>query len=114
MADALAHRERDLARADRRLRRATGGLDERSWRGATGRRRINTTADALIVARAIRSRPAAEDSLAARDVVRVVADERVRVARAELAEATRYLRCFGTIGMELAGEAQTSDSSSCA
>ena len=101
MASARARRERALARADRRLAAVTGAFGSQLTTLSRKRRRINTVADALLVARAVRARPAAEEARRALDVVRAEEDARVHGAEVALSAATRNMRSFGTIGDQI-------------
>lgn len=107
VAAAVAHRQRELAAAERRLRRATGGVGTGRVARAAGRRRINTTAEAIRVARALRSGVAAQAAVSARRSVEVAEAERVRQAEAELTAAVRSLRSLGTLGQRILGEARS-------
>jgi hypothetical protein len=57
---AVERRDRVISESERRILRATGGLGLDAWEAACRRRRVNTMAEADSVARAVRSRRAAE------------------------------------------------------
>ncbi|WP_298179809.1 hypothetical protein [Saccharomonospora sp.] len=101
MASARAHQERALSQADRRLAAPTGEfgseLTTLSWK----RRRINTVADAVLVARAVRAHPAAVEARRALEVVRTEESARVRAAEVALSAATSHLRSYGAIGNQI-------------
>ena len=101
VASARSHRERALAQADRRLAAMTGGFGSELSTPHRRRSRINTVADALLVARAVRARPATEAARRALGVVRAEENARVRAAEAALSAATRHLRSFGAVGNQI-------------
>jgi hypothetical protein len=100
---ALEHRDRVISRAERRVLRATGGLGLREWEVACRRRRINTGDEASIVARAVRARPEVRLAVEDADRLRAVEDGAVLAARLALAEATKQMVGYGTIGRQLTG-----------
>jgi hypothetical protein len=99
----LAHRDRLVAAAEQRVLDATGGLGQRRWELACARRRINTGNEALMVARAIRARPAVEAAVANLGQVRRREEAVVAAARVELAEAAKVLGGYGQLGARLSG-----------
>jgi hypothetical protein len=100
---ALRVRAREVARAERRLVDATGGLGLRRWESACRRRRIITVADAQLRSRAVRVRPAVAAALAERDRVVVHTDAAAASARAELAVRSARLLSYGRLGVSLSG-----------
>ncbi len=100
---AVTERELELARADRRVLAATGGLRVAKWRAACQRRRIATVGDARLRARALRARPAVEEALAGRERVVAQSGEMVLVARLALAEASKRLVSYGPLGTQVTG-----------
>jgi hypothetical protein len=100
---ALEHRDRVIARSERRVLRATGGLGWREWEAACRRRRIHTMAEASIVARAVRARREVRAVLEDADRLRAVEDEAVRACRLGLAEATREILGYGSVGRRITG-----------
>ena len=105
LATALVHRERALAQVHRRLASTTGGLEPEHATLTRKRRRINTIADAMLVARAARSRQAAEAARDAFASIRAEEDGRVRAAEGKLSTATVHLRSFGALGNQIIDEA---------
>ncbi len=100
---ASVRRDRLAARAARDVVRATGGLGVRRWEAACRRRRIHTAADAAVVARAVRARPAVDAALRAEQQVRAAEDAAVTAARFELASATRAVIELGRLAEQLTG-----------
>jgi hypothetical protein len=100
---AVEHRDRVISRSERRVLRATGGLGLRQWEGACRRRRINTREEASIVARAIRTRPEVRMAVEEADRRRATEDEAVLAARLKLAEATKQMLGYGSVGRQLTG-----------
>ncbi len=101
---ALKARERLCAQMERRVAKATGGLSVARWEALCRRRRARTVEDARAKARAIRARPAVEVAVAERLGVLADADAKVLVARAELAEATKTVLRFGSLGADMVGQ----------
>jgi hypothetical protein len=100
---AAERRDRRVARAERRLLTATRGLGYRRWSHAVTRRRVNTTAEALMKMHAIRDRPNVEAAYAALEQVRADGDAAVHAARLELAGASKALLRHGPAGAHAAG-----------
>jgi hypothetical protein len=95
---AVAQRDGSVAAAERRVMIATGGLGYRRWELACSRRRIYTKDEALMVARALRARPAVGSAVAKLEQVRKGGDAAVLAARVELAGATKVLSGYGQLG----------------
>ncbi|MHB8296568.1 MAG: hypothetical protein ACYDH5_18540 [Acidimicrobiales bacterium] len=100
---AVARRDRLVARAYLRLLRATGGLGYRRWALACRRQSIETVAEAVMVARAIRAGEAVQGALAERDRVRAAEEATVLAARIALAEASKAMARYGRLGEQLSG-----------
>lgn len=100
---AIACRDDVVARAERRIVDATGGLGLRRFEQARHRRRIYTTAEALMVARAVRARTAVDAAIAELHRARESADSVVMAARLELADATKHLLRYGSLAETLTG-----------
>jgi hypothetical protein len=100
---AVERRDRVISESDRRVRRATGGLGLRAWEAACRRRRVNTRAEANIVARAVRSRRPVEMAVEEAERRRAAEDRTVLAARLTLAEATKQVLAYGTVGRQLTG-----------
>jgi hypothetical protein len=64
---------------------------------------MNTGAESRLVARAIRARPAVQSALENADRLREAEDAAVLAARLELAESTKQLLDYGSIGQQLTG-----------
>ena len=100
---AVEHRDRVGARSERRVIRATGGLGLRQW-GATCRRcRINTTAEACLVAQAVRARREVQVAVEEAEQLRAAEDAAVLDATLRLAETTKRVLRYGSIGQQLTG-----------
>jgi hypothetical protein len=100
---AVDHRDRVIARAERRVVHATGGLGQRDWEAARRRRRIKTSAEASLVVRAGSARPEVQAAIEAAQQLQAVEKAAVLAARLELAEATKQLLGYGCLGQELTG-----------
>ena len=100
---AVEHRERVIARAESQVVRATGGLGLRQWEAACRRRRVNTGAEASMVARAVRARPGVQVAVEEADRLRAAEDAAVLAASLELAEATKRVLGYGRLGQQLTG-----------
>jgi hypothetical protein len=100
---AVRARIREVARAERRLVDATGGLGLRRWQIACRRRRIITVNDAQLRSRAVRARPATEATLAERDRVVARMDASLATAGTELAMRSAQLLSYGRLGVSLSG-----------
>ena len=100
---ASAVSERLMARADRRVLEATGGLGLARWESACSRRRILTSADAKLRARSVRARPAVEAAVADRDRLRVELGSKDGLALADLAATSNDLLNAGLLAQRLAG-----------
>jgi hypothetical protein len=100
---AVEHRGRVAARADHRVVRATGGLGLRQWESVCRRRHINTSAEASLVARAVRARPEVRAAIEDAGRLRAVEDEAVLATRLALAEATKQVLQYGSVGRQLTG-----------
>lgn len=101
--DATRRRERVVTAADRRVINATGDLGLRRFEMACRRRRISTRADALLVARARRARPAVEHARQRLAEIQLVEDAAVHVARLHLVGVTTEVLCSGSIARDLTG-----------
>ena len=75
----------------------------RQWEAACRLRRINTSAEATMVARAVRARPEVRVAVEEAGLLRAVEDEAVLAARLGLAEATKQVLGYGRIGQQLTG-----------
>jgi hypothetical protein len=100
---AVEHRDGVISRSERRVLRATGGLGVRQWEAACRRHRINTKAEASIVARAVRARPEVRMAVEGADRRRATENEAVLAARLKLAEATKQMLGYGRVGRQLTG-----------
>ncbi len=100
---ATVRRDRLVARAAQDVVRATGGLGVRRWEAACRRRRIHTAADAAVVARAVRARPAVGAAVRTEQRVRATEDAAVTSARVELAAASRAVVELGRLAEQLTG-----------
>jgi predicted amidohydrolase len=92
-----------VARAERRLLAATRGLGYRRWAAACARKRIRSSAEALMKMRAIRDRLAVEAAHATLEQARTDGDAAVHAARLELAAASKALLRHGSAGVQVAG-----------
>jgi len=91
-------------RMDRRVTKATGGLSVARFEATCRRRSFHDIEDAKAKARVIRARPAVEAAIAERDRVVAVEDAKVRAARIALAEASKVLVRYGTLGADPIGQ----------
>jgi hypothetical protein len=98
---AVDHRDRAISRSERRLIRATGGLGLRQWEAVCRRCRINTTAQARFVAQAVRARREVQMAVEEAEQVRAKENVAVLAARLKLAEATKRVLCYRSIGQQL-------------
>jgi len=96
-------RDRLAGRMERRVREATGGLSVAAFEVACRRRYFHDIKDAKRKAAAIRARPAVTAAVAARDRVLAVADAKVVAARINLAEASKAMAGYGTVGLDMIG-----------
>jgi hypothetical protein len=79
------------------------GLGLREWEAACRKRRINTRAEATMVARAVRARPQVMVVVAEADRHRAREDEAVLATSLRLAEATKLVLGYGRLGRQLTG-----------
>jgi hypothetical protein len=100
---AVEHRDRAVEAHERRIVGVTGGLGLREWEAACRKRRINTRAEATMVARAIRARSQVMVLVAEADRHRAREDEAVLAASLQLAEATNLVLGYGRVGRQLTG-----------
>lgn len=100
---ASAVSERLMARADRSVLEATGGLGLSRWESDCGRRRIFTSTDAKLRARAVRARSAVEAAVADRARLRVELGLKEGLALADLAATSNDLLNAGLLAQRLAG-----------
>ncbi|SRR5579875_635096 len=100
---AAERRGRWIARAERRLLAATRGLGYRRWAAACVRRRVRSSAGALMKHRAIWDRPAVEAAYAALEQARADGAAAVYAARLELAGASKALLRHGPASAQAAG-----------
>lgn len=100
---ALEARHAAVERAERRIRRATGGRSVARWEAVCRRRTIHTVDEAKDKALALRARPAVAAAVGERDRLVAAADTVVLAARIELAAASRALSRYGTVGACLVG-----------
>jgi hypothetical protein len=101
---AVKVRDRAAERMDRRVRQATGGLSVARWEAVCRRRCFHTVEDAKQKARAIRTRPAVEAAVAAQDRALAVEDAKVLAVRIALAELSKTMSRFGTVGGRMVGQ----------
>ncbi|MDA8045092.1 MAG: hypothetical protein M0Z30_07635 [Actinomycetota bacterium] len=92
-----------VERAERRIRRATGGRSLARWEAVCRRRTIHTVDEAKDKALALRARPAVAAAVGERDRLAAALDAVVLAARIELAAASRALSRYGTVGACLVG-----------
>ena len=93
---------------DRKVMRATSGLSVARFGAVCRRHCIRTVKDETQKAWAIRARPGVEAAVAARDDARAVADADVLAARLALAEQTKVMLRFDTLGHRRVGRAPAS------
>jgi len=101
---AVRVRDRLCERMERRVANATGGLSVARWEAVCRRRSFQTVEDAKRKARAIRARPAVEAAIAERDLVLAAEDAKVLAARIALAEASKAMARYGTLGADMIGQ----------
>jgi len=101
---AVKVRDRLCERMERRVANATGGLSVAHFEATCRRRSFQTVEDAKRKARAIRGRPALEAAVAERDRVLAAEDAKVLAARIAVAEASKTMARFGTLGAAMIGQ----------
>jgi len=99
----VRERERLAGRMERRVREATGGLSVAAFEVACRRRYFHDVKDAKRKAAAIRARPAVTAAVAERDRALAVADAKVVAARINLAEQSKAMAGYGTVGLDMIG-----------
>jgi len=99
----VTERDRLAGRMERRVREATGGLSVAAFEVACRRRYFHDVKDAKRKAAAIRARPAVTAAVAERDRVLAVAAVKVVAARVNLAEESKAMAGYGTIGLDMIG-----------
>jgi len=100
---AVTERERLAGRMDRRAREAAGGLSVAAFEVACRRRYFHDVEDAKRKAVALRARPKVTAAVAERDRVLGAADAKVLAARMVLAEASKAMAGYGTVGLDMIG-----------
>ena len=100
----VTERDRLRERMDRRITKATGGLGVARWQAACRRRFFHDVEDATTKARAIRAKAAVEAAVAERDRLLPDADATVLAARVALAEASKAVARYGTLGLYVIGQ----------
>ena len=100
---ATVRRDRSLAAAVRKLRAATGGLEQRRFEAACNRRLVNTVEDAAVRARALRRRAGVRAAASELERVRRDGDVSVGELGGELARRVESLLARGHIGVQLSG-----------
>ena len=91
-------------RIDRRITKATGGLSVTRFEAVCRRRSFHDVEAAKAKARAIRARPAVAAAIAERDRVLGAEDAKVLAARDTLAEASKTMARYGTVGLDMIGQ----------
>jgi hypothetical protein len=100
---AVKVRDRVADRMDRQIRHATAGLSLARWEAVCARSCFHTVDDAKQKARAIRARPAVEAAVAQRNRVLAAEDAKVLAARIALAQRSKTMARYGTVGLDLIG-----------
>lgn len=100
---AINLRDRLCEQMDRRVTNAAGGLSVARFEVTCRRRSFHDGEDAKAKARALRARPALQAAVAERDRVLAAADGNVVAARLVLAEASKTVVRFGSLGVGMVG-----------
>jgi hypothetical protein len=100
---AVRERNRLAGRMERRVKEATGGLSVAAFEVACRRRYFHDVKDAKSKAAAIRARPAVTAAVAERDRLLAGADAKVVAARMVLAEESKAMAGYGTVGLDMTG-----------
>ena len=101
---AVKARGRLCQQMERRVTNATGGLTVVRFEAVCRRRSFHDVDDAKGKARAIRARPAVEAAIAERDRVLATEDAKVLAARITLAEVSKTMARYGTLGLDMIGQ----------
>lgn len=96
-------RDRVMARMERKLMEATDGLSVSRFEAVCRRRSVRSVVEARQKASAIRAMPAVETIVAERNRAVAAADQAVLAARVAVAEASKVLLGYGTVGPRLVG-----------
>jgi hypothetical protein len=99
----VARRDRLVAKAQRKVAIAAGGNGPRYLDLSCGHGRINTRAEAMAFARALRAGPSVNAAVVDAEKLRSREDAAVLAARVELAVATKQVLRRGILGQQLTG-----------
>jgi len=100
---AVTERDRLAGRMERRAREAAGGLSVARFEVTCCRRYFHDVKDAKRKAAALRARPKVTAAVAERDRVLAAADTKVVAARIDLAEESKVMAGYGTVGLDMIG-----------
>jgi len=103
---AVGVRDRVVARMDRKLLVATGGLSVARFEAVCRRRSVRSVAEAEQKASAIRAKAGVEAAVAERVRAVTAADAAVLATRIVLAEASKIVLGYGTTGPRLVGRSR--------
>jgi len=103
---AVDSRDRVMARMDRKVLVATGGLSVTRFEAVCRRRSVRSVAEAQQKASAIRARAGVEATVAERDRAITAADAAVLASRIVLAEVSKVVLGYGTAGPRLVGRSR--------
>ncbi|MHB1533068.1 MAG: hypothetical protein ACYC1D_00335 [Acidimicrobiales bacterium] len=103
---AVEARDRVVARMDRKVTEATGGLSVTRFEAVCRRRSVRSVIEAQQKASAIRARAAVEATVAERDRAVAAADASVLATRIVLAEASKLILGYGAAGPFLVGRSR--------
>ena len=98
---AVKARDRLSEQMERRVANTTGGLRVARFEAVCRRSYFHDVGAAKVTARAIRARPAVAAAIAERDRVLGAADAKVLAARLTLAEASKAMARYGTLGLDM-------------
>jgi len=99
----VTERDRLAGRMEHRVKEATGGLSVARFEVACRRRYFHDVQDAKRKAAALRPRPAVTAAVAERDRVLTAADAKVVAARMVLAEESKAMAGYGSVGLDMIG-----------
>jgi hypothetical protein len=100
---AIARRDQVERRVEQMILQATGGLELRRLEQVRRHRRIHTTADARMLASAIRVQNGVQAAVAKADRFRALEAASVRAARDSLADAAKHLLLCGQLAVDCTG-----------
>ena len=100
---AVERRDRLVELEAHRVATGTGGIERGACSVAYRHRRINTRADAVLVARAVRAGARVRAVMEVADSGRAAAEESIAAAELQLLAATEKLIAYGVLGPQVAG-----------